>query len=130
MGYSVPAAIGAKTADPTLEVVAVCGDGSFQMEMNEIATAVQDGINIKMIVIRNNCLGMVREVQEREYGNRLIGVALNGSPDFIKIAAAYGIESARVDSEQSALDGIERMMKSDKPFLLEVVVPDLEKTIL
>ncbi|MDE6731451.1 MAG: biosynthetic-type acetolactate synthase large subunit [Oscillospiraceae bacterium] len=130
MGYSVPAAIGAKTADPTLEVVAVCGDGSFQMEMNEIATAVQDGINIKMIVIRNHCRGMVRAVQEGESGNRLLGVALNGSPDFIKIAAAYGIESARADSEQSALDGIERMMKSDKPFLLEVVVPDLEKTIL
>ena len=130
MGYSLPAAIGAKSADPSLEVVAVCGDGSFQMQFAEIATAVQHGVNVKIIVIRNNYLGMVREVQEKTYENRLIAVSLDGSPDFIKIAAAYGIESARADSEQSALDGIERMMKSDKPFLLEVVVPDTEKTIL
>ncbi|MDE7228897.1 MAG: thiamine pyrophosphate-binding protein, partial [Oscillospiraceae bacterium] len=130
MGYSLPAAIGAKCADPEAEVVAVCGDGSFQMQFNEIATAVQHGVNIKLVVIRNNYLGMVREVQERVYGNRMIGVSLDGSPDFTKIADAYGIESMRVDSEQSAVEGIERMMKSDKPFLLEVVVPDLEKTIL
>ena len=130
MGYSLPAAIGAKCADPSAEVVAVCGDGSFQMQFSELATAVQHGVNVKIIVIRNNYLGMVREVQERVYENRLIAVSLDGSPDFVKIADAYGIESARADSEQSAVDGIERMMKSDKPFLLEVVVPDLEKTIL
>lgn len=130
MGYSLPAAIGAKCADPSLEVVAVCGDGSFQMQFAEIATAVQHGVNVKIIVIRNNYLGMVREVQERTYDNRLIAVSLDGSPDFTKIADAYGIESMLADSEQSAVEGIERMMKSDKPFLLEVAVPELEKTIL
>lgn len=130
MGYSVPAAIGAKTADPSLEVVAVCGDGSFQMEFNEIATAVQHGINIKMIVIRNRFLGMVREVQERTYGDRLIAVSLDGSPDFCKIADAYGVDHMLADSEQSAVEGIERLIKSDKPFLLEVAVPEHEKTIL
>ena len=130
MGYSLPAAIGAKCADPTAEVVAVCGDGSFQMQFAEIATAVQHDVNVKIIVIKNNYLGMVREVQERVYDNRLIAVSLDGSPDFVKIADAYGIESARADSEQSAIEGIERMMKSDKPFLLEVVVPEHEKTIL
>lgn len=130
MGYSVPAAIGAKTADPSLEVVAVCGDGSFQMEFNEIATAIQHGINIKLIVMRNRFLGMVREVQEKTYGSRLIGVSLDGSPDFCKIAEAYGIEHALADSERSAVEGIERMIKSDKPFLLEVAVPEHERTIL
>lgn len=130
MGYSVPAAIGAKTADPTLEVVAVCGDGSFQMEMNEIATAVQHGINIKMIVIRNRFLGMVREVQETTYDKRLIAVSLDGSPDFCKIAEAYGIDCMLADSEKSALEGIERLISSDKPYLLEVAVPEYEKTIL
>lgn len=130
MGYSVPAAIGAKTADPSLEVVAVCGDGSFQMEFNEIATAIQHGVNIKMIVIRNRYLGMVREVQERSYDSRLIAVSLDGSPDFCKIAEAYGIESMLADSEKSAVEGIERMISSDKPFLLEVAVPEHEKTIL
>lgn len=130
MGYSVPAAIGAKTADPSLEVVAVCGDGSFQMEFNEIATAIQHGVNIKMIVIRNRYLGMVREVQERSYDSRLIAVSLDGSPDFCKIAEAYGIESMLADSEKSAVEGIEKMISSDKPFLLEVAVPEHEKTIL
>lgn len=130
MGYSLPAAIGAKCADPSLEVVAVCGDGSFQMQFAEIATAIQHDVNVKIIVIRNNYLGMVREVQERTYDNRLIAVSLDGSPDFTKIAGAYGIESARADSEQSAVEGIDRMMSSDKPFLLEVVVPETEKTIL
>ncbi len=130
MGYSVPAAIGAKTADPMLEVVAVCGDGSFQMEMNEIATAVQHGINIKMIVIRNRFLGMVREVQETTYDKRLIAVSLDGSPDFCRIAEAYGIDCMLADSEKSALEGIERLISSDKPYLLEVAVPEYEKTIL
>lgn len=70
MGYSLPAAIGAKCADPEREVVAVCGDGSFQMQFAELATAVQHGINVKLIVMRNRWLGMVREVQERTYGSR------------------------------------------------------------
>ena len=130
MGYSVPSAIGAKTADPTAEVVAVCGDGSFQMEMNELATAIQHGINIKIIVIRNRFLGMVREVQEKKYDGHLIAVSLDGSPDFCKIAEAYGIDHMLADSEQSAVEGIQKLLKSEKPFLLEVAVPEHEKTIL
>lgn len=130
MGYSIPAAIGAKSADNTAEVVAICGDGSFQMEFNEIATAVQHDVNIKIIVMSNNYLGMVRELQSRAYENRLIAVSLDGSPDFVKIADAYGIESMRVTDKESAIEGIDRLIASDKPFLLDVVVPELEKTIL
>lgn len=130
MGYSIPAAIGAKSADSSAEVVAVCGDGSFQMQFNEIATAIQHGVNIKVIVMSNNYLGMVRELQSRAYENRLIAVSLDGSPDFVKIADAYGIESMRVTDKKSAIEGIERLIASDKPFLLDVAVPELEKTIL
>lgn len=130
MGYSIPAAIGAKSADSSAEVVAICGDGSFQMQFNEIATAIQHGVNIKVIVMSNNYLGMVRELQSRAYENRLIAVSLDGSPDFVKIADAYGIESMRVTDKESAIEGIERLIASDKPFLLDVVVPELEKTIL
>ncbi|MBD5129729.1 MAG: biosynthetic-type acetolactate synthase large subunit [Ruminococcaceae bacterium] len=130
MGYSLPAAIGAKCADKTAEVIAVCGDGSFQMQLMELATAIQHGINVKVIVMRNRFLGMVREVQERTYGNRLVGVSLDGSPDFCKVAEAYGIENMLVDSEESAVEGIKKLLSSDKPFLLEVAVPELEKTIL
>ena len=130
MGYSVPCAIGAKAADPSAEVIAICGDGSFQMEFMELATAVQHGINIKVIVMRNRWLGMVRELQTNAYGNRLTAVSLDGSPCFTKLADAYGIENVLVDSPDKAEDAIKRMLASDKPFLLEVAVEEFEKTIL
>lgn len=130
MGYSVPAAIGAKLANPSAEVLSVCGDGSFQMQFMELATAVQHGVAVKVIVMVNHYLGMVREVQENVYGNRLIAVSLDGSPQFDKIAEAYGIPSETV-SELSEADGaIERMLSSDGPYLLQVMVKDTEKTIL
>lgn len=130
MGYSVPAAIGAKAADPTAEVVAVCGDGSFQMQSMELATAIQHGINIKVVVMRNNYLGMVRELQEKAYGSRRVAVSLAGSPSYTKIADAYGIESALVDRADKVDEAIKRMISSDKPFLLEAAVEEYEKTIL
>lgn len=130
MGYSVPAALGAKAAAPDREVVAVCGDGSFQMQMMELATALQHDINIKVVVMRNNYLGMVRELQERGYDNRLTAVSLDGSPSFTRIAEAYGIESMLVDSPEAAEIAVQRMIDSAKPFLIEVAVEDLEKTIL
>lgn len=130
MGYSVPAAIGAKLADPSRQVVAVCGDGSFQMQMMELATAVQHDVAVKIVVMRNNYLGMVRELQEKAYDNRLMAVSIDGSPCFTKLADAYGIENELVDSADKMDSAIQRMMDSDKPFLLEVAVEDFEKTIL
>lgn len=130
MGYSIPAAIGAKAAKPEAQVIAICGDGSFQMQMMELATAIQHDICVKIIIMRNNYLGMVREVQERSYGNRVTAVSLDGSPCFTKIAEAYGIESVLVDSCDKAEDAIKRMIASQKPFLIEVAVEENEKTIL
>lgn len=98
--------------------------------MMELATALQHGINIKVVVMRNNYLGMVRELQERRYQNRLTAVSLDGSPSFTSIAGAYGIESVLVDSPEKAEDAVKRMIQSDKPFLIEVAVEELEKTIL
>lgn len=80
--------------------------------------------------MRNNFLGMVRELQERGYDNRLIGVSLDGSPSFTKIAEAYGIGSVLADSPESAESAIQQLIASDKPFLIEAVVEDYEKTIL
>ncbi len=130
MGYSIPAAIGAKTADPSAEVVAVCGDGSFQMEFMELATALQHDIRIKVIVIRNKFLGMVREVQENVYGGRLTAVSLDKSPDFTKIADAYGIPNMLVDSTEIMEEAVKRLIYSPDTFLLEVAVGEHEKTIL
>ena len=88
MGYSIPAAIGAKRADMNRQVIAVCGDGSFQMSFMELATMQQHHIPIKIVVLKNNFLGMVREYQHYTYHDRYSVVNLDGSPDLEKIAAA------------------------------------------
>ena len=122
MGYSVPCAIGAKTASPDTEVVAICGDGSFQMQMMELATACQHDIPIKIVVMSNNRLGMVREVQTRQYDDRLCSIFLDGSPDFIKLADSYGIKARRVDNIDNAQEAINELISSKEPYLLECIV--------
>lgn len=129
MGYSVPCGIGAKMATPEREVVVVCGDGSFQMQMMELATIMQEKIAVKIIVMRNNYLGMVRELQTKGYGDRLIAVDLDGSPDFVALARAYGIESDRVSTMAEAEEKLEKLASSDKPYLLECDVYSRESTL-
>lgn len=129
MGYSVPCGIGAKMAAPEREVVVVCGDGSFQMQMMELATIMQEKIAVKIIVMRNNYLGMVRELQTKGYGDRLIAVDLDGSPDFVALARAYGIESDRVSTMAEAEEKLEMLASSDKPYLLECDVYSRESTL-
>lgn len=130
MGYSIPAAIGAKAASPESEVIAICGDGSFQMQFMELATMIQHGIAVKVIVMTNNRLGMVREVQTNVYDNRLTAVFLDGSPDFIKLADSYGIPARRVTDIADADSAINDMLSCDGCYLLEVRVAENEKTIL
>ena len=118
MGYSVPAAIGAKLARPERNVVAVCGDGSFQMMFNELATIAQNRLNVKIIVMRNTVLGMVHELQDVYYGSRYAVTELDDMPDFGRIAEAYGIESAFASSNGEAEAYAKKMLASDKAFLL------------
>ena len=119
MGYSVPAAIGAKFARPNREVVVVCGDGSFQMSMNELGTIAQNHLNVKIIIMRNDRLGMVRELQKNLYHGNYSGVFLDEqTPDFMKIADAYNIPSAYATSNEEAEQYAQQMIQSDKPFLL------------
>ena len=118
MGYSVPAAIGAKLAKPHRQVVAVCGDGSFQMSMCELGTLCQEGIAVKIIVMENGVLGMVKEFQDRLYGRRHMATVLNGNPDFVQLAQAYGIPAARAESNAQAKELARRMLDEPGPFLL------------
>ena len=125
MGYSIPCATGVKAAAPQRQVCAVCGDGSFQMSMMELGTICQEGLGVKIVVMRNGCLGMVRELQDNLYAGTHSAVYLDGSPDFVKIAAAYGIAARRVSSNEEADAAIADMLKDDRPYLLECVVsPD------
>ena len=125
MGYSVPASVGVKFARPNRDVVVVCGDGSFQMSMNELATIVGNNLAIKIIIMRNHRLGMVRELQDVNYNKRHSGTILEGDPDFQKIAEAYGIDHAEANSNEEAEEIIKGMIKTDKPFILVCnVYPD------
>lgn len=129
MGYSIPAAVGAKLVAPERDVIAICGDGSFQMQMMELATAVQHGVNIKIVLMNNGRLGMVREVQTNAYKNRLMAVCLDGNPDFVKLAQAYGIEAMRVTDEENAKSAIERLVNSKGIILVECVVEPDDSTL-
>lgn len=119
MGYSIPAAVGAKLARPEREVVVICGDGSFQMGMNELGTIAQNHLNIKIIVMRNTRLGMVRELQKNLYGSRYTATFLDEeTPDFMKIAQAYNIPSATVSSNEEAEKIAEEMLKVNGSYML------------
>lgn len=125
MGYSIPAAIGAKFARPTRDVVAVCGDGSFQMSLNELATIVQNDLAVKIIVMKNSRLGMVRELQDNNYGHRHSATILNDAPNIEALAKAYGINCATANSNEEAEKIAQEMVKSDETFILVCnVYPD------
>ena len=98
MGYAIPAAIGAKMAAPGRQVVAVCGDGSFQMSFNELATMLQNDIKVKIIVMKNMYLGLVREYQYNNYNEHYIAVELGDIPNLEKIAQAYDMDYFHVKS--------------------------------
>ena len=128
MGYALPAALGAKLACPGRQVVAVCGDGAFQMAMMELATANQHGVPVKLVVMRNDMLGMVREIQQREYRGRETAVALAGGPEIGGIAGAYGVPFDRIDSMEEAGAAVERFLAADGSYILECVVDPREET--
>jgi acetolactate synthase-1/2/3 large subunit len=129
MGYSIPAAVGVKTALPAVQVVAVCGDGSFQMSMMELGTIVQHHVKIKIVIMRNNRLGMVREIQTNVYGSRYIVTTLDGNPDFIALAASYGIKARRVSDNADVQSAIDEMLAYDGTFLLECAVDPMEPSM-
>ncbi|MFP6630040.1 MAG: biosynthetic-type acetolactate synthase large subunit [Myxococcota bacterium] len=96
MGYGFPAAIGAQFAQPEKQIWAVVGDGGFQMTQAELATAQNHKLPVKVLIINNNYLGMVRQWQELFYDNRYSGVDLEGNPDFVKLAEAFGVKAWRI----------------------------------
>ncbi len=121
MGYGLPAAMGAKVAMPDKQVVTFIGDGGFQMTIQELGTIKQYNIPVKIVILNNNFLGMVRQWQERFFDNRYSFVDIE-SPDFIKIGEAYGITSRRVTERADLAGAIDQMLASETAFLLEVKV--------
>ena len=121
MGFGLPAAIGAKIGKPDRDVVLFVGDGGFQMTIQELGTIFQEGIAVKMVLLNNSFLGMVRQWQELFFDSRYSFTELK-NPDFQTIARGYSIDSVKVSSRDHLDDAIAQMKSSPGPFLLEVVV--------
>jgi len=121
MGYGLPAAIGAKIGMPDKTVWCIDGDGSFQMTLQELATAAQEKAAVKMAIFNNGYLGMVRQWQEFFYEKRYVATPLSG-PDFVKIAGAYGIPATRVKNNEEIVPALEQAMAEDGPFLVDFMV--------
>lgn len=126
MGYSIPAAMGAKLADKSRQVIAVCGDGSFQMSMMELATMNQHHIPVKIVVLKNNYLGMVRQFQHFTYKDNYSVVDLSGSPDLEKLSAAYGIKFLRLENMEKVNETIAEFLREDESVLLECVIDPMD----
>lgn len=121
MGFALPAAIGAKFARPDQEVIAVIGDGGFQMNIQELGTIMQEGLDIKILILNNNFLGMVRQWQELFFDKRYASTTMT-NPDFLTIAKGYGINGKRVDSRDDLESSLKEFLNHKGSFLLEVMV--------
>jgi acetolactate synthase-1/2/3 large subunit len=121
MGFGLPAAIGAKLGAPERTVVCVSGDGGFQMTLQELGTIMQNNINVKMIILNNNFLGMVRQWQEL-FNERRYSFTDIESPDFVALAKSYHIEGQKVSERNKLKNALKQMLDHDGPYLLEVMV--------
>ena len=121
MGFALPAAIGAKMACPEREVVAVIGDGGYQMTIQELGTVFQTKAAVKIVVLNNDFLGMVRQWQQLFFDKRYASTEMV-NPDFVKIAEGYYLKAKRVTERKDLANAVEEMIKSDEPYFLEVVV--------
>jgi len=121
MGFALPAAIGAKFGTPERDVVAIIGDGGFQMTLQELGTVMQSKVDIKIIILNNHFLGMVRQWQELFNARRYSFVDIE-SPDFVAVAAAYGIAGKSISDRADLPSALKQMMDTKGAFLLEVNV--------
>jgi len=128
MGFGFPAAIGAQVAYPNRTVFTITGDGSFQMNSQEMMTAVKYKLPVKVAIINNGYLGMVREWQELFYGGRYSHTDIEEQPDFVKLAEAYGAVGIRVTRKEEVADAIRRALEIHKPVILDFIV-DREENV-
>ena len=126
MGFSLPTALGAQLAEPDACVVSISGDGGVMMNIQELATLRRYGIPLKVIVLNNSRLGMVRQWQELFFDGNYSEVDLSDNPDFAVVAEAFGVEGFTIDRADQIEDGIERLLAADGPILMHVVIDPAE----
>ena len=122
MGYGFPAAIGAQVAFPGRTVIDIAGDGSIQMNIQELATVVQYNLPVKVMILNNRYLGMVRQWQSLFYKKRYSHTSMAVSPDFVKLAEAYGAKGLRVEKTKDVKDAIAEALKIPGPVFVDFVV--------
>lgn len=125
MGFGFPAALGASIAQNGAPVICVTGDGSLQMNIQELATCVEYGLPVKIFVLNNGYLGMVRQLQEKLCGKRYSQTQIH-NPDFVGVAKAYGVEAVRVEKAEEIPAALEKSFASNAPFLIDFVVEPME----
>ena len=128
MGFGLPAAMGAKVGCPDATVVCIAGDGSVQMNMQELATCSQEGIAIKVFIMNNGYLGMVRQWQELFWDKRYSQVEMGQWPDFVKVADAYGATGIRLRDKRTLVSDMREALATDGPVLVDVRVTREENT--
>jgi acetolactate synthase-1/2/3 large subunit len=119
MGFALPAAIGAKFARPELDVWCVAGEGGFVMTAQELSVAVEHQLDIKIVLLNNFSLGMVRQFQDDFYGGVRSQVELTHIPDFVKLADAYGLPAVRVDKLADVGPAMDKAQRAKGPFLID-----------
>ncbi len=125
MGYGFPAAIGAKVANPKKEVIVIAGDGSFQMNIQELATLSTYGIAVKVVILNNNYLGMVRQWQEIFYGKRYSATSLK-NPDFVQVAKGYGVKGVRTKKRLEAKKAVKEIVASKEAVVADFWIEEEE----
>ena len=121
MGFALPAAIGAKMANPGKQVIAIIGDGGFQMTLQELGTIMQNNIGVKIIILNNEYLGMVRQWQQMFFEKRYSFTNIQ-SPDFVALAASYNIKGVKVEKQEDLSNALDQLLNTENAFLLEVKV--------
>ncbi len=127
MGFGFPAAIGAQIAAPESTVVAIVGDGGFQMTLQELSVIYERNLPIKIIIVNNGALGMVRQWQELMYDNRISESLLHTQPDFVKLAESYGIRGVKIDNQEDLIASLPELFAYDGPILIDCRVLQQEK---
>jgi len=128
MGFGLPAAIGAKVGRPNEDVVLITGDGSIQMNIQELATTKMYDIDVKILLFHNGFLGMVRQWQELFYNERYSSSALHEfNPDFTKVAEGYGIPARKISKPEEVEEGLDFLLNTKGTVILEVMIPEAEK---
>ena len=122
MGFGFPAAIGAQLGNPDASVISIAGDGSFQMNIQELATVAQYNIPVKVIILNNKYLGMVRQWQELFFDRRYSQTDISVQPDFVKVAEAYGIKGYRLEDPKEVEPFLKSLIKMKEAVIADIVV--------